>query len=123
MSRYTKYNKKRQLKAVSFLKEEHAEVLEYANSLDDFSGYVRGIMLNTHKTAVFTRSVVDSLKKQGFVAITYACDQYNNYFTVSSLDFRFYRMEENIFLVFGLEYFLVKDIDEATSKIKEIVNE
>lgn len=44
MSKDKKYNKKRQLKAVSFLREEHKEVLEYANSLDDFSGTVRELL-------------------------------------------------------------------------------
>lgn len=44
MSKDKKYNKKRQLKAVSFLREEHKEVLEYANNLDDFSSAVRGLL-------------------------------------------------------------------------------
>lgn len=39
-----KYNMKRQTKAVSFLKKEHKEVLEYANSLDDFSSTVRELL-------------------------------------------------------------------------------
>lgn len=44
MSKDSNYNSKRQLKAVSFLKEEHKEILEYANSLDDFSGHVRELL-------------------------------------------------------------------------------
>lgn len=44
MSKDKKYNKKRQLKAVSFLREEHKEVLEYANNLDDFSSAVRELL-------------------------------------------------------------------------------
>lgn len=44
MSKDRKYNKKRQIKTVSFLKEEHKEILEYANSLDDFSGHVRELL-------------------------------------------------------------------------------
>lgn len=38
------YNKKRQSKAVSFLKKEHAELLKYANQLPDFSGHVRHLL-------------------------------------------------------------------------------
>ncbi|WP_300733801.1 hypothetical protein [Pseudomonas sp.] len=44
MSKDKKYNKKRQLKAVSFLKEEHAKLLAYVNSLPDFSGHVRDLL-------------------------------------------------------------------------------
>ena len=44
MNKDQRYNKKRQTKTVSFLKEEHRELLSYANSLDDFSGHVRSLL-------------------------------------------------------------------------------
>ena len=44
MNKDQRYNKKRQVKTVSFLKEEHRHLLEYANSLDDFSAHVRGLL-------------------------------------------------------------------------------
>lgn len=41
MSKDKKYNKKRLIKTVSFLKVEHKEMIEYISSLDDFSAHIR----------------------------------------------------------------------------------
>lgn len=60
MNKDQRYNKKRQVKTVSFLKEEHRHLLEYANSLDDFSARVRDLL----KAEMESKNEMQSLRNE-----------------------------------------------------------